>query len=371
MKQPSGLDRRRFVQLMGTTALLRAAGGQFGWAASLGDPARTARFAYVGGEQGIHVFTIAAGERFIKQQTMASAHPVALAISDGNLYVANGVSEYGNLPRGSVEAYGIDEASGRLEFKNRAPLSLSGISPRDLAVAPDGRSVVVAIHGGGAYNVLSVQEDGRLGRVSWILKETGSGLHALQARAHPAVVMFDREGRVLTADQGSDKLSVLLLSNGELTVAGRCEVAGGSGPSSMVLDPGGKRLYVAHAMNGSVSAFGYDAAAGRILDRKQTVWVSVAGERTALAMHPSGEALYSSHGDGVQVWKIAANGYLEALPGVEGVQANTLRVTADGKSLLALSSDAVLRMKINSATRVLAAPVQAAAFSKPVSIAML
>jgi 6-phosphogluconolactonase len=371
MKQPIGMDRRRFVQMVGTTALWRAVGGRFGWAESPGAPTRTARFAYVGGEQGIHVYSIAADERFIKQQMMASAHPVAMAISDDHLYVANGVSEFGSLPRGSVEAYGIDPASGRLEFKNRAPLSLSGISPRDLAVAPDGRSVVVAIHGGGAYNVVSVLEDGRLGRLSGILKETGSGPHALQACAHPAVVMFDREGRVLTADQGSDKLSVFSLSNGELTVAGRCEVTAGSGPSSMVLNPDSQRLYVAHALNGSVSSFGYDATLGRILDRMQTVRASVAGERAALAMHPSGETLYSSHGDGVQAWKIAANGSLATLPGVEGVQANTLHVTADGKSLLALGSDVVLRMRIDSGARVLAIPVQVAALSKPVSIAIL
>jgi 6-phosphogluconolactonase (cycloisomerase 2 family) len=230
---------------------------------------------------------------------------------------------------------------------------------------------VVAVHGGGAYNVLSVHEDGRMGRVSWILKETGSGPHALQPCAHPSAVMFDRVGRVLTADQGSDKLSVLSLCNGELTVAGRCEVTAGSGPSSMVLDPNGQRLYVAHALNGSVSSFGYDATVGRILDRKQTVWTSVAGEMAALAMHPSGEMLYSSHGDGMQAWKIAANGSLEALPGVEGVQVNVLHVTTDGKSLLALSSDAVLRMKIDAATHVLAAPVKVASLSKPASIAIL
>ena len=371
MKHPIGIDRRRFVQMVGTTALLRAVGGRFGEAASLSAPKGTARFAYVGGDEGIHVYSIAADERFIKQQMMASPHPVAMAISDDHLYVANGVSEFGSLPRGSVEAYVIDAATGRLEFKNRAPLSLSGISPRDLAVARDGRSIVVAIHGGGAYNVVSIVEDGRLGRVLGILKETGSGPHALQACAHPAVVMFDREGRVLTADQGSDKLSVFSLSNGELTVAGRCEVTAGSGPGSMVLDPDSKRLYVAHALNGSVSSFGYDAILGRILDRTQTVRASVAGERAALAMHPSGETLYSSHGDGVQAWKIAANGSLATLPGVEGVQANTLHVMADGRSLLALGSDAVLRMKIDSAARVLAAPVQVAALSRPVSIAIL
>ena len=371
MKQPIGMDRRRFVQMVGTTALWRAVGSRFVWSESPGAPTRTARFAYVGGEQGIHVYSIAADERFIKQQMMASAHPVAMAISDDHLYVANGVSEFGSLPRGSVEAYAIDAATGRLELKNRVPLSLSGISPRDLAVARDGRSVVVAIHGGGAYNVVSIVEDGRLGRVLGILKETGSGPHALQACAHPAVVMFDREGRVLTADQGSDKLSVLSLSNGALTVADRCEVTAGSGPSSMVLDPDSKRLYVAHALNGSVATFGYDSTLGRILDRTQTVRASVAGERAALAMHPSGETLYSSHGDGVQAWKIAANGSLATLLGVEGVQANTLHAMADGRSLLVLGSDAVLRMKLDSAGRVPAAPVQVAALSKPVSIAIL
>jgi 6-phosphogluconolactonase len=371
MKQSIGWDRRRFLQMAGSASLWGAAGSRLGWAASQGVPTRPPRFAYIGAEHEIHVYSITADGRFIKQQTIASANPVAMAINHGNLYVANGVSEYGSLPRGSVEAYAIDALTGQLELKNRAPLSLSGTLPRDLAVAADGRSVVVALHGGGAYNVLSVHEDGRLGRVSGILKETGSGPHALQAWAHPSAVIFDRVGRVLAADQGSDRLSVLSLSRGELTVAGRREVAAGSGPSSLVLDPRGTRLHVAHALNGSLSSFGYDRTAGRILDCRQTVWVPVAGEMAALAMHPSGETLYSSHGDGIQAWKIVRNGSLESLPGVDGVQANRLQVTADGKSLLALTGVAVLRMKIDAATRVLAAPVPVASLSKPVSIAML
>ena len=369
MKQPTVWDRRRFLQLAGSTSLLGAAGSRFGWASSLGASARRSRFAYIGGEHGIHVYSIAADDRFIKRQTISSAHPAALAIHDRNLYVANAVSEYGNLPRGSVEAYVIDTATGRLEFRSRVPLSLSGILPRDLAVAPDGRSVVVAVHGGGAYNVLSVHEDGRLETVSGIFKETGSGPHMLQAAAHPSVVMFDRSGRVLTADQGSDKLSMFSLSNGELTVAGRCEVPAGSGPSRMVLHPDGNRLYVAHALNGSLSSFAYGATG--ILNCRQTVYVMSGSELAVLAMHPSGEMLYSSHGDGVQVWKIRADGGLETVPGVEGIQAVRLHVMADGNSLLALSSDAVLRMKIDASTLALAAPVLVASLSRPVSIAIL
>jgi 6-phosphogluconolactonase len=381
MKRPTGRDqkdrdrrgldlgRRRFVQMVGGTTLLGAMCSRLGWAASSGTP--TARFAYVGDEHGIHVYSIAADGRFIKRQTVASANPVAMAISDGHLYVANGVSEYGGRPRGSVEAYAIDTTTRQLKLKNRVPLSLSGIGPRDLAVSPDGRSVVVAVHGGGAYNLLPVYEDGRLGRVSGILKETGSGPHALQACAHPSAVVFDRAGQLLTADQGSDQLSVLALSDGELTVAGRSAVAAGSGPSDMALHSNGKRLYVAHAFNGSVSSFSYDATAGRILDCQQTVRASIAGETAALAIHPSCQMLFSSHGGAIQAWKIANDGSLETLPGIAGVQANQLHVPTDGESILALSNDAVLRIKINQASRALAAPVTVAALSKPVGIATL
>jgi 6-phosphogluconolactonase len=355
------LDRRRFLQIAGSASLLSAVGGRFGWAS-------TARFVYIGTEHAIHVYSVSADERLVERQTMVSALPVAMAIRGGRLYVANGVSQYGNLPRGSVEAYAIDQTTGRLEWMNRVPLSLSGTAPRDLAVAPDGRSVVVAIHGGGAYNVLSLDEDGRLGRVSGILKEVGSGPHPLQT-AHPSAVMFDREGRVLTTDQGSDRLNVLALSDGELKVSSRCEVTAGSGPSCLVLNPEGRRVYVAHALDGSVSSFTYDANGG--LRCKETVSASAMGEVAALTMHPSGEVLYSSHGDGVQTWKVNADGGLKALGRVEGVPASKLHAMPDGRSLLALSGDAVLRMKIDRVTRIVGDSVTVALLAKPLSVAIV
>lgn len=371
MKQSTGLDRRRFVQAVGGAALSGAVGSRSGWAATLGTSKSTTRFVYIGDGQGIHVYSLDANEHFIEQQTISSAHPAAMAIGGGNLFVANGVSEYGGLPRGSLEAYAIDAGTGHLVLANRVPLSLSAISPRALAVAPNGRSIVVAVHGGGAYNVLSVHESGRLGSVSSILKETGSGPHVLQASAHPSAVMFDPAGRVLATDQGSDKLNVLLLTNGELTVTGRREVTAGSGPTNMALAPDGKRLYVAHAFDGSISAFEYDARVGRILDRKQTVWALGDGEIAALQMHPSGKMLYGTHGNGVQAWKTAADGSLAAVSGMEPVHMHKLHVTADGRNLFALTGDGVLRMRIDAATYALGAPVEVAAISKPDSIAIL
>ncbi len=336
------------------------------WASST----RRANFAYIGVEHAIHVYSIAADETFNKLQTIASANPVAMAIRNGHLYVTNRLAEYGNLPRGSVEAFAIDARTGLLELKNRVSLSLSGILPQDLALAPDGRTLVVAVHGGGAYNVLPVDEDGLLGRVSGILKETGSGPHSSQTQAHPSALVFDRMGRVLTADQGGDRLSVLSINGGGLAVIGRSEVPPGSGPSALVSAPNGKRLFVAHSLNGSVSSFAYDSISGRILDCDQTIWIAHSRGTAALAMHPSGESLYSSHGNALQSWKIAENGFLTSLPGPENVQATKLHVTTDGESLVALTSDAVLRMKIDPNTRVLSTPVTVASVSKPISIAI-
>jgi hypothetical protein len=55
MMQPIGWDRRRFVQMASSTLLLGMVGSRFSWAASLRAPTRTARFAYIGAEHGIHV----------------------------------------------------------------------------------------------------------------------------------------------------------------------------------------------------------------------------------------------------------------------------------------------------------------------------
>ena len=364
MKQPIKISRRHFVQLAGSASLLSAAGSRFGWAKTqAGGP----RFAYVGTEHAIHQYSISQSGRFVLRQTIASARPVAMAISGGYLYVANGVSQHGNLPRGSVEAYTINATTGQLVLNSRVPLSLSATSPTELAVAPNGRSIVVAAHGGGAYNLLLLEEDGSLGRVTGILKEVGAGPHPLQDAAHPSAVKFDRWGRVLTADQGNDKLSVLALSDSGLGVAGRCQVTPGSGPGCLSLHPEGRRVYVGHAFNAAVSSYSYDAAG--ILEHKQTVEIPVKGAVAALAIHPDGEILFSSHGDGLVVWKIQANG-LEPLPALEGVHATKLHVTADGSTLLVLSNDAILSLKIGAATRLLATPVKVASLPGPISIAI-
>ena len=88
--------------------------------------------------------------------THPSARPAAIVRHPFRplLYVANDVSLYQHQPRGTVETFAFDPATGRLELVGRQPLSLSATQPRSLAISPDGRSLLVAAFGGGAYNVL-------------------------------------------------------------------------------------------------------------------------------------------------------------------------------------------------------------------------
>jgi 6-phosphogluconolactonase (cycloisomerase 2 family) len=166
-------------------------------------------------------------------------------------------------------------------------------------------------------------------------------------------------------------VSLLLVSESQMSVSCRYEVTAGSGPSSLALAPGDRSVYVAHSLNGSVSVFDYDPMVGRISDCKQTVQVSHNGEMAVLAMHPSGKTLYSSHGKSIQAWKIAASGSLETLGEVTEVPAIKLHATPDGRNLLALTGDAVLSIKLNSSTHALEIPAKVALVSRPLSIATL
>jgi 6-phosphogluconolactonase (cycloisomerase 2 family) len=280
---------------------------------------------------------------------VASAAPSSLTLdaTERFLYAVNEVDEFEGPPSGTVEAYAIDAADGSLTLLNRQKLSLSATAPRHAAVSPDGRVLVVAVHGGGAYNVLPLRKDGSVGAVSRILKEAGSGPHDEQRSAHPQMVVFDRAGRVVTADLGSDRPSVLKLDTARLSIAGRYAAQAGDGPRQIAFHPDGRLLFVANELNASVACYGYDANDGRIVERLGQV-ATAGGENNGgvvMAVDPAGEYLYTAHrrgNDGVSMWRVArSTGGLRRLQVVDegGPQLHEIMMTADGKSLLGLSRE--------------------------------
>ncbi len=370
------------------------------WSKGLsGESAKDPRFAYLGyegvsadgsPEHGIQVFAIT-GRRWKKVQTVASERPAFLAMHPNQkfLYAVNEIDSFRHLPAGSVEAYVVDPESGHLTLLNRQSLALSATSPRHMAITPDGRSLVVAVHGGGAYNVLPIAENGELGHVTGIMKEIGAGVDEHhQKAAHPQMVAFDSTGRVLGADLGADRLSVFTLADHQMTVHGRSSLRAGSGPRNIALHPEEQLLFVANGLESSVASYRYDAAEGKVLSRLDEVTTTTHGAKekasVVMAMHPSGRFLFTSHRsltpgehgkDGLTVWRVnTATGSLKRIQveseGLSGV--HSIVASADGKALFLLSqkSGRVMRLKVDAASGRVSGLETVAQLPAPASMAM-
>jgi 6-phosphogluconolactonase len=354
MKDRSRCSRREFVRMAGPFLGAMSAGPPLLARVARSSARFAPRFIYVGfgGEgmkdEGIAVFDLRGGQ-WIPAGVVASAAPSSLVLdaSERFLYAVNQVDEYQGLPTGTVEAYAIEEANGSLKLVNRQKLSLSATAPRHAAVSPDGRALIVAVHGGGAYNVLPLGKDGSVGTVSGILKETGSGPHDEQKSAHPQMVIFDRAGRVVSADLGGDRLSVLKIDTAQLNVAGRYAAKTGDGPRHLAFHPDGRLLFVANELDASVACYRYDAEDGRIVGRLGLIATTCdANARgVVMAVDPAGEFLYTAHrrgSAGVSMWRIARRtGGLQRLQTVDesGPRLHEITMTADGGNLLGLSRE--------------------------------
>lgn len=378
-------SRRDFLKSTGWSSLSGVA-SRFAWISGSSEPAQQPRFAYVssmgdskGGskDEGIHVFAVERG-RWRKIQSISSERPAFLALhpSQQSLYVVNEIDSYRHLPTGSVESFAIDPRSGHLSLLNRQPLSLSATSPRHLAIAADGSSLVVASHGGGAYNLLPLAPNGALERVSSIVKETGSSLHQEhQTASHPQMVLFDSTGRMLSADLGSDRLSVFSVAGGRLASNHRSSSRAGAGPRQIALQPDGQRLFVAHGLEASISCYRYDTASGQIGDTLAHTQISQNQIPVAMAMHPSGRFLYTSHSEGVAAWRInASTGDLtpihtmrESLRGVHAMMASP-----EGSSLIltAREQNSILRLELDPVDGRIRSAASVAKLPAPASVAM-
>lgn len=402
--------RRTFMQWTGSLPLLGAlpktamAQASEQPAASGAQPAaapRPPRFAYVGtytfnapgGTAGgrPHAASMLAprGDAWTQVQVVASANPSYLAVHPNQrfLYAINELEVYEGRPNGSAEAYAIDPHDGKLTLLNRQPLSLSGTNPAHVVVSPDGRYLCVSIYSGGAYNVLPIGADGKLGEVSGIFKDTGSGPRPEQEAPHAHMMLFDTTGRhVIGTDLGTDRINVFAIENGKLAPRDRAQLKPGSGPRHVALHPQGTLLYVINELEGSVACHGYDPATGHVSEERQRISTTPAdytGQKSGaeILMHPSGRFLYASNrklksdhplADSVAAFSIDNAGKLASIQyWSEGVRfPRAMTMAPDGSHLYALSQkgDTILRLHIDAQTGKLDQPVVVAKVPTPVCL---
>lgn len=220
---------------------------------------------YVATAESIEVYRTEAGHKR-KVQSLASRHPASLTLdATGNhLFAVNNVDDFEGLPTGSVESYRIEPNAKHLALISRVPLSLSATMPRQLALSPDRRFLVVAVYGGGLYNLLPLGPNREIGSVTQVIKEIGCSVNGhRQSSAHPHSVVFHPSGKFLFGtDQGADRINVFRIVDGQMTCVHRARTVPGSGPAGLAIDSSGSHLSVEHAFTAGMSRYRFDSGSG-------------------------------------------------------------------------------------------------------------
>ncbi len=141
---------------------------------------------------------------------------------------------------GAVGRFLVDEDGGlRLD----QVIATDGSYPCHLAVAPDGRSLLVANYGDGTVSRIALDDaGGMVSFSSWRSDRPGSAVHATrQDGSHPHYVWFDRRtGRWLVTDLGTDRLLEIEAFEDGILLRSELELPPGSGPRHIAQLPDGR-----------------------------------------------------------------------------------------------------------------------------------
>lgn len=303
-------SRRAFLQtaaaLAGTAPLAaraqaqpRAGGPLFAYVGTFSSPLRDTLPTQVdlppGNGRGIHIFKV---NRETGELTEAGVHemgtsPSHLAVNAAGtrMYSANETDRFGKEKEGTVTAFEVSQADGKLTPLNT--VRSGGAGPTYVSLHPTGKFLLVANYFGGSVAVLPVLEGGKLGEPSDVKVDAGKvgptkasnapkGSFAFSGhdRTHAHIIRADPTGTfVLHVDLGLDRILVWRFDAkaGKLTAN---EPAGvslppGDGPRHFDFHPNGKWLFSVQEEGSTVVRFDYDAA-GKLVER-QTVSTLPAG----------------------------------------------------------------------------------------------
>ena len=256
---------------------------------------------------------------------------LALHPSRAYLYAANEISTFDASGSGAVTAYAIEPTSGRLKRLNT--VSSQGAGPAHLSVHPSGKYVFVANYYGGAFAVLPILADGRLGTATDVKRDTADvgPLHARSApagsfaisghdRTHAHMIEADPAGKfVLGSDLGMDRIHIwkFNMPAGTLDPVGTsAAVPAGDGPRHFVFHPNGRWLYSLQEEGSTLILFDYDATAGVLKMRQQvsTLPAGFAGTNftSEVRISRDGRFLYAANRlhDSIAFFSIDSSGML-------------------------------------------------------------
>jgi 6-phosphogluconolactonase len=226
-----------------------------------------------------------------------------------------------------VSAFAIDPASGALTQIEGSPLT-SGVYSKDVAVDPLGFVYVVNAYAGladsGGGTVAAFAIDPATGRL-----KTVSGSPFRTGQQNSSELVIDPSGKfVYVANTGSANIAGFSVNHdsGVLTAIAGSPFEAVTQPRAMAIDRSGKFLYVASETEGTspLIAFSIDSETGALKPLAHSQY-SVGVVPKASTLDPSGKFLYVGAGDSISAFSInPETGELTALIGTRTNQATGL-----------------------------------------------
>jgi 6-phosphogluconolactonase len=289
-----------------------------------------------GNGRGIHLFRIdrATGSMTPFGVVEIGTSPSCLALSgDGTrLYSANETDRVGDDKQGSITAFAVNRADGKLELLNT--VRSGGAGPTYVSVHPGGHHLLVANYFGGSVAVLPILAGGRLGEASDVKVAAGTigptkathappGSFAVSGhdRTHAHMIQSDPSGRfVLHADLGLDRIFIwrfegergLLTPNDPAFVS----LPPGDGPRHFRFHPNGRWFYSIQEEGSTVVLFDYDSKTGGLTPRQtiSTLPSGFAGTNFCSEILVSGDGRYVYAGnrlhDSIAIFSVGTDGRL-------------------------------------------------------------
>ena len=287
--------------------------------------------------EGIYLVDVDATTGMLSNLRLMAKTPSPSWISlspDGRfLYAGNEIGNFHGSKSGSVSAFAVDKASGKLTFLNA--VSSEGAGPAYVAAHPSGKYVLSANYADGSLTVLPVKPDGSLGAATDVIHPTGP-LNPPRASdnlpgnfdpsdhsaSHVHMVGFDPKGEYVIADDaGLDQILVfkLDLTTGKLTPVSNTPSLPGSAPRHFVFDPAGRLFYQLQEQDSMLTVYDFDPASGK-LTRGESISVlpkGFAGSDLAseLLISRDGRHLYSANRlhDTITIFSADRKGHIKRL----------------------------------------------------------
>jgi 6-phosphogluconolactonase (cycloisomerase 2 family) len=289
-----------------------------------------------GNGRGIHLFDVdrdTGALTAIGVQRMGNSPScLALNASGTRIYSANETDRVGPIKAGTVSAFSISRADGKLKLLNT--VSAGGAGPTYVSVHPSEKFLLVANYFGGSVSVLPILPDGRLGEATDVKEYGGKigptkatnappGSYAISGhdRTHAHMIQSDPSGRfVLHADLGLDKIFVWKFdeTNGQLIANDPPTVSlpPGDGPRHFHFHPNGRWFYSIQEEGSTIVLFDYDAKAGHLTTRQtvSTLPPEFAGSNfcSEILVSSDGKFVYAGNRlyDSIGIFSVGPNGEL-------------------------------------------------------------